>query len=501
MRFLRVSTFILALVLSAPVTVSAATTFEVTGWLPYWRSSSSTKDVMPHLDKLTEVNPFVYTMKNDGTIVDNGNLSEEPWKSFIAAAKAKKVRVIPTIMSGNGETLHRILSNQKSRIKLEDDIAALVKQNDFDGIDIDFEGKKAETKDYFSLFLKGLYLRMGNKWVMCTIESRTPLDSRYYGAEIPKDATIYSNDFKEINKYCDRVRIMAYDQQGIDQSLVAAAETNSEVYAPLADPRWVRKTVEVASKDISKNKILIGIPTYGYEYTVTAYANNQYMYDIMWTFNPGYAYQQMAKYGVDAVRNSAGEMHFSYTPNPNESSLIPRPLIPNSAMSAATAASMIANAGNTHLDFRLVDWPDAQSIAGKIELAQILGVRGVSIFKMDGGEDQGMWKVLDGVKNGTSVGDTPIPAVTGALTKNLGLGTKDAQVRSLQIILNSYPDTAVTDSGAGSIGNETTTFGPATERAVKKFQVKYGIAKAGSSGYGFVGPATRAKLNAILSDL
>src|SRR4051812_8498159 len=374
MKFFRISMLVLliSMPLSAflPTYAAAATSFEVTGWMPYWRSSSSTKDVLPHLDMLTEVNPFVYTLKNDGTIVDNGNLSEDPWLSFIATAKAKKVRVIPTIMSGSGETLHRLLSNQKSRISMEDAIAKLVKDNNFDGIDIDFEGKKAETRDYFSLFLKGLYLRMGNKWVMCTIESRTPLDSRYYGADIPADASIYSNDFKEINIYCDRVRIMAYDQQGIDQSLVAAAETNSEVYAPVADPRWVRKTVEVASKDISKNKILIGIPTYGYEYNVTAYANNQYMYKIMWTFNPLYAVQQMAKYGVDAKRNSAGEMHFTYSHSESEDQLQPRTPVPGSAMSAASAASMIATAGNTHTDFRLVDWPDAQSIAGKIELAQ-----------------------------------------------------------------------------------------------------------------------------------
>lgn len=493
----------LALLLVLPGSASAASgNFEVTGWLPYWRASSSTKDVLPHLDMLTEVNPFVYTLKKDGTIVDNGKLDEEPWVSFIAAAKAKKVRVIPTIMSGDGATLHALLSNATSRVKLEDDIAALVKEKGFDGIDIDFEGKKAETRPYFSTFLKGLYQRMGNKWVMCTIESRTPLDSRYYESEIPSDASIYSNDFKAINRYCDRVRIMAYDQQGIDQELVAKAETNSEVYAPVADPRWVRKTVEVASKDISKSKILIGIPTYGYEYAVTAYAGNQYMYDILWTFNPGWATQLMAKYGVTAVRNSAGEMQFTYTPSPNEEALLPRLPTPNSAMVAATAASMIADSGNTNRTFRLVDWPDAQSIAGKIELAQSLGVRGVSIFKLDGGEDQGIWQVLAGVKD-TEVALTSVPTtqVPDAIERGLGLGANNAAVKTLQRVLNLHSDTQVAASGVGSPGKETTYFGPATERAVKKFQEKYGIASAGSSGYGYVGPATRAKVNVFIEDL
>ncbi len=492
----------MAIVFSMPASVAAAPLeFEVTGWLPYWRASSSTKDVMPHLDLLTEVNPFVYTLKNDGTLVDNGRLEEEPWASFIAAAKAKKVRVIPTIMSGSGETLHRILSDTKSRIALEDAIAAEVKAKGYDGIDIDFEGKRAETRDYFSLFLKGLYQRMGNKWVMCTIESRTPIDDRYYGAETPSDATIYANDFKEINKYCDRVRIMAYDQQGIDQSLTSLAEKSSQLYAPVADPRWVRKTVEVASKNIAKSKILIGIPTYGYEYEVTAYAGNQYMYDILWTFNPGWAYQLMAKYGVTAERNAAGEMHFTYTPNPNESSMVPRTPTPNSAMVAAMAASMVATQGNTNLKFRLVDWPDAQSIAGKIELAEMLGVRGVSIFKMDGGEDQGMWKVLVGVK-GSPVAASAAPRSTiSSITSELELGDKGEDVRRLQVALNSDPATRVAASGLGSKGKESTYFGPATQAAVKKLQEKYNIVRPGQTGYGRVGPSTKMRINAILDTL
>jgi peptidoglycan hydrolase-like protein with peptidoglycan-binding domain len=37
-------------------------------------------------------------------------------------------------------------------------------------------------------------------------------------------------------------------------------------------------------------------------------------------------------------------------------------------------------------------------------------------------------------------------------------------------------------------------FGPATLKAVQRFQEKYGVATAASSGYGLVGPATRAKL-------
>ncbi len=393
--FIAISTGILFL---APLVASAATSasFEVSGWIPYWRTATGTADVLPHLNELTEVNPFVYSLKSDGTLLDNGKLDQEPWKSFIATAKQKKVRVIPTIMTSNSDLLHTLLSKSKSRIALEQTIATLVEQNNFDGIDIDFEGKKAADRDYFSTFLKGLYSRMGKKWVMCTIESRTPLADRYDGTTPPPDATVYANDLAAINKYCDRVRIMAYDQQTVDQKLSNEAASSSQLYAPIADPAWVEKVVNLMAKSIKKNKITIGVPTYGYEYDVTAYAGTQYMYDILWTFNPKYALDIAAQYGITPSRNAQGEMYFTYVTA--STSTTPAELGANSAQLAAVAATTYATAYNSHLDFRLMEWSDAESLAEKIALAKRLGVRGVSIFKLDGGEDPNTWAVLSGVK-------------------------------------------------------------------------------------------------------
>jgi len=39
-------------------------------------------------------------------------------------------------------------------------------------------------------------------------------------------------------------------------------------------------------------------------------------------------------------------------------------------------------------------WSDAEAIAEKVELARKLGVRGVAVFKFDGGEDPEMWEIL-----------------------------------------------------------------------------------------------------------
>lgn len=487
-----------------PAAANAQSSFEVTGWIPYWRSATGTADTLPHLDKLSEINPFVYTLRTDGTIVDNGSMDEDPWKSFTAQAKAKGVLVIPTIMSGDGATMHALLSNDASRAALVEQIAALVNEKGFDGIDIDFEGKRAETRQYFSAFLKELDQRLGNKWLMCTIETRLPHSEQYYGVEIPTGAGEYSNDLVEINKYCDRVRIMAYDQQGIDRKLSAEYEARGQLYAPVGDPAWIEKVVNHMAKDISKDKIVIGVPTYGYEYAVTAYANNQYDYDILWTFNPGYALPIAAQYNITPERAPWGEMAFAYVSSA-------APIAPPSggkfsALSAAAAASLYATQLNTNLTFRYLVWPDAQSVQTKIDLAKRLGVRGVALFKFDGGQDPNIWSTLAGVKQGTptmtpSTGSSPSSPGSSAapIARNISLGSRGEDVRTIQRILNASADTRVSASGAGSAGNETAYFGPASVAAIKKFQVKYGIAKAGVAGYGTVGPKTRAKLNQLIA--
>ncbi len=93
---------------------------------------------------------------------------------------------------------------------------------------------------------------------------------------------------------------------------------------------------------------------------------------------------------------------------------------------------------------------------------------------------------------------TPTPArISPTFTKGLSRGMTNSDIKRLQQLLNSDSDTIIASSGTGSPGNETEYFGTLTEKALQKFQEKYGVAKQGDSGYGYVGPKTRAKLNEV----
>lgn len=367
--------------------------FEISGWVPDWRAASGTLDVLPHLNQMTTVMPFGFTMSASGKVLDSLHITEEPWTSFIATAKQKKVRVIPSIMWGDGAAMQKILSDTTARIALEDEIANLVKRNGYDGIDIDFEAKQEKTRDYFSTFLKGLYQRLPGKWVYCTVESRQPLIDRYSpGATIPANATDYANDYSEMNKYCDRVEIMAYDQGTVNVRLNVA---RSAPYAPVADPGWVEDLVVLAAQNISKNKLIIGIPAYGYEYLVTP-VNGSFKYERLWAFNPPYALKIAAQLGITPTRTSANEMGFIYDPK------VLKTLAPTGDNVTFTqdlnpTTTVVQNAGSqvsVSGPFNYITWSDAQAIADKVQLAHRLGVRGVAVFSMGGAEDQAMWNVL-----------------------------------------------------------------------------------------------------------
>lgn len=77
-------------------------------------------------------------------------------------------------------------------------------------------------------------------------------------------------------------------------------------------------------------------------------------------------------------------------------------------------------------------------------------------------------------------------SVTAQLvSKNLALGDRNDEVNTLQQLLAQ-------DTGVYPEGIVSGFFGPATQRAVKRFQAKYGITQLGN-----VGPQTRAKLQEL----
>lgn len=386
-----IAIFLSALVLM-PSGVFAAADLEVAGWIPYWRDSEGIKNAKRHLESIDVVLPFVYVVQGDGSVKDMGGMRDREWKQFIARARKAGVEVIPTAMWSDGYSIHTVLGDAVSRERHIAALTHLVSAGKYDGIDIDYENKRAETYEHFGVFLKELKKRLGTKTLSCTIEPRTPPDSLY--REVP--AVIeYANDYAAIAKWCDRVQIMAYDQQRADIKLNEAKA--GEPYFPVSDVDWVRKVVEFALKDIPKEKIVLGIPSYGYHYTVTTAPNWYKNYERIGALNLPDILDLAREYRARPSRNRAGEMSFTYLPKDGGVRFPKRLTIPKGTQSGnkiAAQALAYANKTGEEVRFNIVWYSDAGAMAQKIDLAREYKLKGVALFKIDGEEDQNVWNEL-----------------------------------------------------------------------------------------------------------
>lgn len=365
---------------------------EISGWIPYWSAVKGTRDAREHLDVLSAVYPFAFTVKSDGTLKDNANLSKSAWKRLFRDAKEEGVLVIPTIMTEGGKSLHAILSDPERRAAHIDEIIEMVEDGEFDGVDIDYEAKLIATRDYFSLFLQELKTRLGDKRLTCAIESRTPADSLY--RNVPANLK-HSNDLVAIGTHCDRVSIMGYDQRNADIKL-NAAKTGTP-YIPVADADWVRKVILLMATEIPKEKLVLGVPTYGHEYEITVAPNRYTAYDRLRAVNPDTALALAEKQDAKPSRNSAGEVGFSYQ-GKKSGRLASKSSIPDDTPSGnevAARALAYANETGRTTTFNYVTWSDAKAIEEKVELAKETGIAGIAIFKIDGQEDPDLWDIFE----------------------------------------------------------------------------------------------------------
>ncbi|MEN9647238.1 MAG: hypothetical protein RLY57_42 [Candidatus Parcubacteria bacterium] len=373
--------------------LAQASSLEISGWIPYWKGNQGVEDARDNLDVLTEINPFTLSVTSSGEIKDLGNIKKGTWPKLFKEARKQDVAVIPTVMWSDTASIYNVLSDKKLRKKHIDNIVKFVNKGKFDGVDIDYEGKSAETKDYYSAFLTELKSELGDKTLACTIEARTPPESLYN--TVPKTLS-YANDFTVIGDVCDQVRIMTYDQQRADLKLNNAK--SGVPYIPVADIDWVEKVVGLTIDTIPKEKIMLGVATYGREWEVSVSKNRFGNYASLWTVTHEYSMDFADQVGIEPLRNSAGELSYSYfaTSSPYGNMLknykVPRNT-PDAQKAALQALAYANKTGNTAF-VNVVSWSDAEAIREKLYIAEDLGLRGISIFKVDGTEDETLWDTL-----------------------------------------------------------------------------------------------------------
>ena len=358
--------------LLSPSLSFAAAKFSYGAWIPYWKKAAAIPEAVLHIDSLRVISPFSYEVRPNGTIYDAMKLGSESWLSLMEIAGSKDIKVVPTFSWQDGTAIYAILSSSTARQAHVNAILSLVDENDFDGVDIDYENKTAETNASFSKFLTELSKEMHkrDKALSCTIEPRTPATSRF--VKVPKTLE-YANDFKVLNRVCDEVRIMAYGQGRIDLKLNKTKSVNGALYSPVADKAWVEKVINEALRTISRNKIVLGLANFGYRYEITK-DDGVVSYNNVQSLTYADALALASSTNSSFVRNNAGEIGFTYSTS--------------TVLSASTSTAGIAT--STYF----VTLSDAKAIQGNVAFAKKYKLKGVMLFKIDGESDPALWNVL-----------------------------------------------------------------------------------------------------------
>jgi hypothetical protein len=161
--------------------------------------------------------------------------------------------IIPTITDGTDKMmLANLISKPVSRKQVVDAIMATVASQNYDGIDLDFEGFAfidlpstwKATAPNWVLFIKELSaaLRAQNKLLSVT----TPYV--FNPAEKQKGYFVYA--WADIAPFIDRLRIMTYDY-------------STSRPGPIGPIAWTEKTVQYAISIMPASKVYLGLPGYG----------------------------------------------------------------------------------------------------------------------------------------------------------------------------------------------------------------------------------------------
>ncbi len=363
--------------------ISFATNLKYGAWLPFWKKQPGANTFALQMDKFYSISPFSYEVGINGSLIDSLKMGSGFWPQWVKAVQDGGVKVIPTIAILDGDKIQSLLSNKKLREKHINNIVQLVKTKKYNGIDIDYEGKDPKTKIYFDYFIKELWKKLPwGKTLSCTLESRMPPDSKY--AVLPKNIE-YADNYYILNKYCDEIRIMAYDQGTIDLKLDAQKGKNN-FYAPVADKDWVEKVIKETIKIIDPKKIMIGIPTYGYEYEVS-WANRVTTYKRIRSRTFIQAMDLADSVNAIPQRNNAGELSFVYATTTSVN--VSKNLIYQIASTTPPLGIF-----PSPLITRFMNFSDSQSAAGIINLIKKYKLKGAVFFKMDGETDPALWSKI-----------------------------------------------------------------------------------------------------------
>lgn len=146
----------------------------------------------------------------------------------------------------SAELIGRVLENPGFRTNLVNSLMALIQERGYSGVSIDFEFIPPARRSDFLTFLRELKAALGSFILHVNVHAKTE--------DIPTNPIIGAYDYQGIGEIADIVAVMT-----IDYGYPGGPPD------PVSPAWWIEQVVRYSLTQISRGKLQIAIPLYGYD--------------------------------------------------------------------------------------------------------------------------------------------------------------------------------------------------------------------------------------------
>jgi spore germination protein len=337
------------LVIPQPSSITPKPTIETLGYFHHYDLIGLEQTLATLQPFLTYGGIFQFPVQSDGTITIPGNLERA-----VATMRRYQVQPLAVITNwGAGDTFdlelaHAILSSDAARARAIQNVREILSRFGFAGVNVDFENMPAADRPLYTRFIEEMAAVLRPLGYLVTLAAPPKF------ADNPTAPWVGAFDYAALGQAADFIFLMTYEWGWIGGPPMAIAPLN-----------LVRRALDYALTQIPREKILQGIPLYGYVWTLPDTPENLAVFiNLVDVYDVAARYHAVINYDTNAQ-----SPFFNY----------------------------VDELGVQHE----VWFEDARSITAKFQTAQELGLRGVGFWSYQNqpyGFAQ-MWAILGDMFN------------------------------------------------------------------------------------------------------
>ncbi len=213
----------------------------------YFVNGRSNTALLANYNNIDIISPDFYRLQDDGTIRGSNRTD------VTSFARSKGIKVVPMIQNDpSKDDFNKLLADPVKFKSILDTIEKQVVENNYDGYQIDFEDLNTNSETLLTNFMADLSKRLrprGKLVTMAVVSRASSVFNGQYSA---------AYNYAALAPYLDLVTIMTYDYS-----------YSGGPPGPVAPVNWQEKVLNYSVPLFGANKILLGVPFYGYDWNIT----------------------------------------------------------------------------------------------------------------------------------------------------------------------------------------------------------------------------------------